>query len=178
MKGPHATPPCVAEGPSHFSPLTSHCKKENPGGRSTPGWSGRTTPPSNAAHGHNLCQRASGFRTDPARQVDRGFQIATPTLAAGHHCNQPWCCYFLGRSSPLCLPHPNTRDYHHLILSCTTRSVPASTQLDASVAGMVARSTTEFGEPFPGAKWPASPPRSPAERPTWCWPHHSPVRLH
>ena len=123
MKGPHATPPCVAEGPSHFSPLTSHCKKENPGGRSTPGWSGRTTPPSNAAHGHNLCQRASGFRTDPARQVDRGFQIATPTLAAGHHCNQPWCCYFLGRSSPLCLPHPNTRDYHHLILSCTTRSV-------------------------------------------------------
>ncbi len=158
------------------TPLASYAK--NPGGRSTPGWSGRTTPPSNAAHGHNLCQRASGFRTDPARQVDRGFQIVTPTLAAGHHCNQPWRCYFLGRSSPLCPPHPNTRDYHHLILSCTTPSVPASTQLDASVTGMVARSTTEFGESFPSATWPTSPPRSLAERPAWCWPHHSPVRLH
>ena len=117
MRGPRPTPQeacgvAFSLLPSHFS-----LKKRNPGSRSTPGWSGRTTPPSNAAHGHNLCQRASGFRTDPARQVDRGFQIVTPTLAAGHHCNQPWRCCFLRRGSPLCPPHPNTRDYLHLILS-------------------------------------------------------------
>ena len=96
-------------------------------------------------------QRASGLRTDPARQVDRGFQIVTPTLAAGHHCHQPWRCCFFGRSSPLCPPHPNTRDHYHLILSLhNSFSVPASTQLDASAAWMVALCITEFGGPFRG----------------------------
>ena len=46
--------------------------KEKPGGRSTPGSSGRTTPPSNAAHGHDLFHTSVSSSESP-RSADRSW---------------------------------------------------------------------------------------------------------